>query len=128
MLIPEKFLTYIPDLVTLTWVFIDALLYNRKKADWFQDLWTVVLTGNSDEVVGSILLPQFNDDKALMELSVEGKKLKVKPGSLVVVPCPKNRCEIAFKFDRGKILGQNTSAVQIYGGRLGLMIDGRFRL
>lgn len=126
ILIPEKFLNHIPDLKTLTWVFVDALLYNRQKMDWFQDLWTVELRGDSDEIVGSILLPQFNDSKALVELSVEGKTVKIRPGSLVVVPCPKNRCEIAFKFAGGKILGQNASAMQIYGGRLGLLIDGRF--
>lgn len=125
ILIPSKFLDYVPDLPTLTWVFVDALLFSRQREDFFSDLWTVVLTGDSDEVVGSILLPQFNDSRAWMELFLEGKIVKIKPGSLLVVPCPKNRCEIGFKFDRGKILGQKESQLQVYGGRLGLMIDGR---
>ncbi|MBI2039741.1 hypothetical protein HYT18_01585 [Candidatus Microgenomates bacterium] len=125
LLIPAKFLKYCPDLITCVWVFVDALLLDRQKEDWFADLWTVVLTDDLDEVVGSILLPQFDDSKAIMQLQVEGKTFKIKPGSLVVVPCPKNRCEIAFKLDRGKILGQKMSQLQIYGGRLGLVIDGR---
>lgn len=125
VLIPAKFLQYTPDLSTLVWVFVDALLLNRQKKDWFGDLWTVVLTGDSDEVVGSIILPQFDDSKAVLELRVEGKTVRIKPGSLVVVPCPKNRCQIAFKLERGKILGQKVSELQIYGGRLGLVIDGR---
>lgn len=126
VIIPEKFLRFVPDLPNLVWVFVDALLLSRRKEDVFGDLWTVEISGDSNEIVGSILLPQFADSNALMELSIEGKLVKIKPGSLIVVPCPKNRCEIGFRFDRGKILGQKESAVQVYGGKLGLMIDGRF--
>ncbi len=125
ILIPQRFLTFVPDLKTLTWAFVDGLLLNRRKEDWFEDLWTVVLTDDADEIVGSILLPQFIGEGSVMELTLLDKIIKIRPGSLMVIPCPKDRCEIAYKFNQGKILGKQENAVEIYGGKLGLMIDGR---
>lgn len=125
ILIPQKFLNSVPSLSTLIWVFVDAFLLDRRRQDWFEDLWTVVVTDDIDETVGSILLPQFSSPHAVMELKVGGKEYKIHPGSLTVVPCPPSRCEVAFKFNQGKILGKKEIAVEVYGGRLGLMIDGR---
>ncbi len=127
VIIPERFLHFVADLVSLTWAFVDGLLLNRRKEDWFGDLWTVVLSGDTDEVVGSILLPQFGglDDK--MIISVLGRNHIIKAGSLTLVPCTKNKCQIAYKFSKGKFLGKEMSAVEVYGGKLGLMIDGRIQ-
>lgn len=125
ILIPQRFLTFVPDLISISWAFVDALLLNRRKEDFFWDLWTVVVTDDTDEIVGSILLPQFMGEGGVMELKLLGKIIKIRPGSLVVIPCPKDRCEIAYKFNQGKILGKQENAVEIYGGKLGLMIDGR---
>lgn len=125
ILIPAEFLNYLPNLSALAWVFVDGLLIDRKKKDWFEDLWTVVLTGEVDEVVGSVILPQFQDKNEVMEITVLDKDYKVKAGSLVVIPCSKDRCEISYKLPKGKILGKQLNAVEVYGGKLGLMIDGR---
>lgn len=125
ILIPERFLDFIPSLPNLAWAFVDALLLNRKKEDFFWDLWTVVLTGDFDEVVGSILLPQFTGEGDNMALNVLGKTYKIVPGSLTIVACPKDRCQISYKISRGKILGKNEAALEIYGGTLGIMVDGR---
>lgn len=125
IMIPEKFLYYAPDLVSLTWAFVDGLLLTRSKKDWFEDLWTVLLTDDADEVVGSVLLPQFRNLADLMNLSVLGKNYKIKAGSLTLIPCPKDRCEIAYKFASGKILGKKESSLEVFGGKLGLLIDGR---
>ena len=125
LLIPAKFLSYVPNLVSLTWVFVDALLLNRQKMDWFSDLWTVVLVGQTDQVVGSIILPQFSNKNGLMELILDGKAFKVRSGSLMVIPCSKNRCRLAFKSSQGKILGKEHFELEIYGGDLGVMVDGR---
>lgn len=127
IIIPAKFLQFVPDLVSLAWVFIDALLVKRNSQDFFEDLWTVILSGDADEVVGSILLPQFKNPSDKMELSVLGKLYKIKPGSFYFVPCSKERCEIAYKFDQGRILGKQMNAVEVYGGSLGIVIDGRNR-
>lgn len=127
IIIPEKFLLYIPNLVNLTWAFVDGLLPGRKKDDFYSDLWTVVVAADRDEIMGSVLLPQFESQSDTLLLSLQGSSIRIKPGSLTVVPCPKDRCEIAYKFDRGKILGKKADAIEVYGGKLGLMIDGRVR-
>lgn len=125
ILIPQKFVNFVPSLSSLTWIFVDAFLLDRRRQDWFEDLWTVVVTNDIDEIVGSVLLPQFSSLNAVMELRVESRVYKIQAGSLTVVPCSPSRCEVAFKFNQGKILGKKEVAVEVYGGRLGLMIDGR---
>lgn len=125
IVIPEKFLQYVPDLVSLTWAFVDGLLLNRRKKDWFEDVWTVVVADDIDEIVGSVLLPQFGDSNDNMILTLLGQDYKIKAGSLTLVSCPTSKCQIAYKLNNGKILGKNISAVEVYGGKLGLMIDGR---
>ena len=77
--------------------------------------------------MGSLLLPQFNNSLGQMELNILGKLYKIKAGSLVVLPCLKERCEISYKFNQGKILGKSENSVEISGGKLGVMIDGRKR-
>lgn len=95
------------------------------RKDLFWDLWTVVVADDTDQIVGSILLPQFESTTDIMTVSLPGQQVRIKSGSLTVVPCPKDRCEIAYKFTGGKILGKKEAAVEVYGGKLGLMIDGR---
>lgn len=125
ILIPERFLQYIPNLTLLTWAFVDALLLSRRRQDFFQDVWTVCLTADTDEIVGTILLPQFKSNGASLELSLESQTYKVSPGTLMVIPCLKEKCELSFKIKDGKILDKVDSALEISGGKLGLMIDGR---
>lgn len=125
ILIPRRFLNFIPGLANLAWAFVDVLLLQRKKEDFFWDLWTVVLTGDSDEVVGSILLPQFSGKDDGVDLNILGKIYKISPGSLTVVACPRDRCQISYKMSKGKILGKSEAALEIYGGALGIMVDGR---
>lgn len=125
ILIPARFLELTPSIGKLTQVFIDALLLSRRKEDWFGDLWTVVVTDDTDEVVGSCLLAQFEGSGGVMKLKLFGKDYEIKQGALTVIPCSKDRCEISYKLQNGRFLGRAESAVEVYGGRLGLVIDGR---
>lgn len=125
ILIPVRFLNFVPSLASLTVIFIDAFLLDREKQDYFSDLWTVVLTDDIDEVVGSILLPQFESSSGVINLKLLNKNYQIRPGSLMTIPCPKDRCEIAYKLQNGQVLGKQESAVEVYGGRLGLVVDGR---
>ena len=127
IIIPERFLQIVPDLVSLAWAFVDGLLLNRKKQDSFEDLWTVVVSGDGDEIVGSVLLPEFVSLAENMNLDLFGKDYQIKAGSLTRVPCLKSRCELSYKLTGGQILGKSSSAVEVYGGRLGLIIDGRMQ-
>lgn len=125
IIIPQSFLFFVPDLISLTWAFVDGLLLNRRKEDWFEDLWTIVLADDIDEVAGTILLPAFENSQDNLEFNLLGKNYKIKAGSLTVLPCSKDRCEVSYKISGGHILGKKESAIEVYGGRLGLMIDGR---
>lgn len=125
IIIPKRFVTNIGDLVSLTWAFVDGLLLNKKRESWVQDLWTVVVSDDADEIVGSVMLPQFSSKNDILDLQLMGRNFKIKAGSLTVIPCPKDRCEISYKIASGKILGKKEDALQIYGGKLGLMVDGR---
>lgn len=125
VLIPRRFLDFSPDLISLVWAFLDGLLLFQKREDVFQDVWVVVLTDDADEVVGSIILPRFNDFSGLMEIRILEKIYQIKSGSLSVVPCNFDKCEISFKFKQGKILGKEDAVLEVYGGKLGIMIDGR---
>ena len=127
IIIPRKFLYFIPNLTNLSWAFVDGLLLDRKKEDWFEDLWTVVLSDDNEETVGSVILPQFNSGDDIMELFLLGKSYKIRPGSLTLVSCNKERCEIAYKLSNGMLLGKKENAVEISGGKLGVLVDGRIK-
>lgn len=126
MLIPAHFLKSVPDLATIVSCFIDGLLLGRKKEERFEDIWTVLVTGDLDEVVGSVVLPRFEKQTGQLQAELLGKSYLMKAGSLSVVPCDKQKCQILFKSSQGKILGKNDLLIEIYGGRLGIVVDGRF--
>lgn len=125
ILIPAKFLSFVENIAVLAWVFVDALLLERSNQDRFADLWTVVLTGEADEVVGSVILPEFSGGGGQLELKVMDKLYRIDAGTLTVIPCKRERCEIAFNVKSGKILGHENLAVEVSGGRLGLVVDSR---
>lgn len=126
IIIPRRFLDFVPDLASLVWAFVDGLLLSRPKEDWFQDLWTVVLSSDSDEIIGSILLPQFENLTGYIEIKLDNKVFKIKSGDVAVLPCLKERCPLDFNLNKGKLLGKQKSIIEVYGGKVGLMIDGRF--
>ncbi|MDP3758616.1 MAG: hypothetical protein Q8Q86_02760 [Candidatus Daviesbacteria bacterium] len=125
VLIPARFLNFVPDIESLVFPFIDALLLGREKQDFFEDLWTIVLTGDTDEVIGSLLLPQFDSSSGVMDLKLQSQRYEINQGSFKVISCLKERCEIAYKIQKGRMLGKQESAVEVYGGKLGLVVDGR---
>lgn len=125
ILIPGRFLNFVSDLTSLVRAFIDGLLLNRRKEDWFEDLWTIVLTDDIDEIAGSLLLPQFKPGPGAIRVTVAGRDYDIKKGSIMVIPCSKTRLGIIYKVQNGTLLGKQENAVEVYGGCLGVMIDGR---
>lgn len=124
ILIPQTFLNHFPNLQTLALVFIDAFLTEREKKDFFTDLWSIVLTDDTDEVVGSLILPEFKNSGTI-NINVLGRSYQIKQGSLGIIPCPRERCEIIYKTKNGTLLGKSENAVEVAGGKLGLLVDGR---
>ena len=127
IIIPAKFLNFVPNLKILAWIFIDAFLRERQEKDFFTDLWTIVLADDADETVGSLILPEFDESFGVMNLTVLGREYEIRPGSLNIIPCLKERCEILYKIRSGKVLGKSENAVEVSGGKLGLLVDGRKR-
>lgn len=127
IMIPDKFLNFVPDLQTLAWVFIDALLLEKPRLDVFEDLWTIVITDDVDEVVGSVLLPRLESESSEVSILVMGQSYRIKAGSLMVIPCENQRCQVSFKLSGGKALGKEEASLEVYGGRLGLVVDSRGR-
>lgn len=127
ILIPVKFLNSVGDLKKLTWAFVDALPINPKRKDWFEDLWSIVLTGETDETVGSLILPEFGNSSGEIEINVMGKLYKIRANSLLVIPCAKDKCDVSYKLKQGRLLGKSENALQVAGGSLGIMIDARRR-
>lgn len=127
IIIPASFMNFVPSLKILVWIFIDAFLAARQKKDFFTDLWTIVLTDDTDEIVGSLILPEFDDSLGVMNLTVLGREYEIRSGYLSVIPCLKERCEILYKIKSGKVLGKSENAVEVSGGKLGLIVDGRRR-
>lgn len=125
ILIPSHFLNFVPDLTTIVLCFIDGLLLERKKEKEFEDIWTVIITGDLDEVVGSVILPRFDSQTGNVKLDLLGQSYIVKAGNMSVIPCDRGKCQILFKSTQGKILGKNDLLIEVYGGRLGIAIDGR---
>lgn len=125
IIIPVSFLEFIPDVVSLVWAFIDGLLLEHSKKDCFEDLWTISISNETEDVIGSILLPQFTSTQGLMEIKLEGKTCNIKAEALSILPCPKERYQIDFNLKMGKFLGKSKGQVELSGGKVGLIIDAR---
>ncbi|MCL5784584.1 MAG: glutamate mutase L [Patescibacteria group bacterium] len=125
LLIPAKLLNFVPDLASLTWAFIDAFFLDHQRKEWVEDLWTIVLMDDIDEVVGSVMLPHFDNTGGVMRVILMNKNYEIRKGNLMLIPCPRERCEIAYKLMAGKVLGKTENAIEVYGGKLGLVVDGR---
>ncbi len=123
--IPEHFFARIPDLGKLTWIFIDAYLTGWNEKNPGKNVWTIVLKrAEGEEVLGSVIMPEFNSRDSFMRLTVKNKSIQVKKGQLSVVPCD-TECKFNFSVNNGSVLGVKQGLMHVPGGKLGLMIDGR---
>lgn len=128
IIIPNILVSRVPSLTKLVWVFIDAYLLNYQGDEKTRpEIWTVVMRHDDmDETLGTIIAPHFKGNGAIeIKLEDSKKSVVVKRGGLVVVPCLKSRCNINFKLSSGEILAQREGSVEVFGGKLGLVIEGR---
>jgi hypothetical protein len=117
--IPTDFINRFPDLSQLTLALIDGL--NPK------GIVEITLAGG--EVLGSFVKIEFNEatgSPANFEMFIKETKYSFEKGGLTVVPCSRHS-HINFKSQNGKIDGKSEAVLEIKGGRLGLVIDGRER-
>lgn len=115
--IPKIFETRFGELVRVVWAFIDAYLP--------QGMWSVILRGDDfDETVGTLLVPQF-EAGGKAEFVINNKSVYVEKGHLLVAPCDRSRCLIKYQIASGLLLNKVKDEVEVFGGRLGVVIDGR---
>lgn len=126
IIIPDILVSRIPNLAKLVWVFIDAYLLDLSEKTR-PEIWTVIMRHDDmDEILGTIIAPHFKG-KGAIEVRLEDSKqsVTVKQGGLMVLPCLKSRCKLDFKLSSGEMLTQKMGSVEVYGGKLGLVIEGR---
>jgi hypothetical protein len=116
--IPEAFILRFPPLNKLVWAFLDA--YRSKET-----ITIVVRGATTEQIIGTVIAPQFSGPKSVAEILIEEQKYQIKAGSLTIIPCAKNRCHIIFNSKEAKLLGKKESTFEVSGGILGLVIDGR---
>lgn len=119
--IPYDFVYQFSNLVDLAVVFIDALLTKPTERT---GIWSLILKSDLEQVAGTVVFPKLNQNSSV-EFGLEGKKYMVKAGSVVSLPCNKQRCQLSYKLTNGSLLNQASGAVEVYGGPLGVLIDGR---
>lgn len=118
IIIPESFIQRFANLPRIVWAYIDV--FEAK------DITKVVVRDKRGSiVVGSILTPIFRQKAGNFILKVENKTFKIKYGTLAALPCPSSHCDIQFQSRDATILQKNESRVEVYGGSLGLLVDGR---
>lgn len=123
--IPESFIYRIPNISQLVWAFIDAYLLGRSQKNISESVWTIVRTGETTEILGTVLLPSFEHSDGVMDVSLDQRSVSITSGSLTVIPCTTNRCHLQYKMNGGSLLGKSEGMMEIVGGKLGLVIDGR---
>lgn len=121
IIIPHQFIESIPNIGQLVWVFIDAFLLSLPQQKDLR-VWTVE-TARPAKVLGTVIFPKL-DVNGEMKFKLDGKDFIIKKGSLVILPCGVH-CHLNFQFTNGEILGLKEGAIEIYGGELGLVVDGR---
>lgn len=126
VIIPDILISRIPNLAKLVWVFIDAYLLDLNEKTR-PEIWTVIMRHDDiDETLGTIIAPHFKGRGAI-EIKLEGSKQSIvaKQGGLMVIPCLKSHCKLEFKLSSGEILAQKMGSVEVFGGKLGIVIEGR---
>ncbi len=124
LIIPSQFLGRIPDLSQVVMAFIDAYKYSNFPK---QHIIPIVLKDDvNQDVIGSCVFIQFKNNKGVAQVGLDQEKmLDVKVGSLIVMPCSKNRCTLKFDIKEGSLLTLTTGALDVSGGLVGVFIDGR---
>ncbi len=119
--IPEELINFFPNLQSLIWVFIDV--FNPS------GLVTVYIKGNSvgSKNLGTVISPSMQGNNGTIDLSVDGRKYRIKFGSMVTIPTDTRRSTIKFESKMATLQNKDTLSAEIFGGPLGIVIDARIK-
>lgn len=126
IIIPEVFVNRVSDLSSLVLAFVDAYILGWTAKNSGENVWTLILRNEEkDEIIGSVLMPEFHLESGNIAISVLEKNIQTPKGGVSIIPCPHDRCLVNYKVVGGKVLGIEQGSISMYGGRLGILIDGR---
>lgn len=117
--IPAEISNYFLNMTKVAWAFIDVFVKNP--------FTTIVNRGNVVKNAGTVLKLDVNNPKGVVDIWIknQGKKYQVKVGSLTVIPVNLPKVDIKFASSSATLAGQASLEVEIAGGILGVVIDGR---
>jgi len=119
IIIPDTMLEHYPNLVKLSWAFIDA----------FRPLGIVTLLLTAEKLayknLGTFLRPQLQAETGMIVLVIRGKRIRVKIGDLVIIPTKGDKVDIEFESASAKLLGNYHLITEIASGPLGIILDTR---
>ena len=115
ILIPEIFLSGVPDLQKLAKAFADALgpfgctAFFLKTAAGVKNLGTLVKVNVISE--------------GKVDLWMNREKHQVRTGMVAAIPASSNRIDIKFESEIAELLGRKNISLEVVGGPLGLIVD-----
>lgn len=117
--IPEEFLAMFPDLQELILLFID--IFNPS------GITSILAKGEhlGPKNLGTLIKPKIVSKNGQINIWVKDKKYQVRVGDLTVIPVASQKVDIKFESKDAELLGKKVTTVEIFGGQLGLIIDGR---
>lgn len=134
IIIPSEYIIRFPDLLKLVLAFTDGLKQNLvlDKKD-LNDINTIVLSKKNYEInLGTIFFPKFQSTNGLIEVmfvqqpgSPPSKSYTLNQGSFANIPCQQSHCHVSFKSKDAKIQGKAENVLEIAGGEIGIIMDGR---
>lgn len=121
--IPVDFLDRFPDIAQLVLAFVDAYLLESRESG----IWKIVTKDKNEQILGTFIIPTNARRNSSLQVGIENKIYDLKLGSLARIPCLKNHCRLFFKIKDGTLLGKDVGKADVFGGRLGIIVDGRLR-
>ncbi len=123
--ISEDFMARFPDLKKLAWAFIDGY-----KPQGITEL--VLVKKGYNMVLGSVIAPDFQKPDGLADIIFPKKPnpsaqriYNLKQGTILELPCLLPKIQMEFKSADAILLNQKELAVEIAGGEIGIIFDGR---
>lgn len=126
IIIPEIFVSRVPNLAQLALAFVDAYILGWTTKNPGENIWTLILkNSDKEEVIGSVLMPEFIAETGNITISILKKSIQSAKGGVLILPCEVNSCVVDFKVNGGKLLGTDQGSVSVLGGKLGILVDAR---
>lgn len=114
--IPGEFLSRFPDLLNLTWAFIDALAPEGVVSIYLK-------SAVGPKSLGTYMKAKIVTPEAGVSVWLNGQRTNLGSKRRVVIPAPGSKFVFKFESEGVELLGQNQITFEAAGGPLGALID-----